>query len=80
MIDSTKKRLEERIVKKVSSSILDKLDTFERMRQRFWESRDKALLKCLPPKSNQERDRFVQYSFESFYYACLEKWEKGELK
>ena len=80
MDSSSKKRLEERIVSKVSKSILYKIDAFDRMRQRYWEARDKSLLKCNPPKSTQERDRFIEYGFESFYYACLEKWEKGELK
>ena len=78
MDSSSKKRLEERIVSKVSKSILGKIDSFDRMRQRFWESRDKT--KYCIPKSDQARDRFIEYAFESFYYACLDKWEKGELK
>ena len=80
MDNSDKRRLEERIVAKVSKSILGKIDSFDRMRQRFWEARDKSKSKCNPPTSNQTKDRFIEYAFESFYYACLEKWEKGELK
>ena len=74
-----KARLEERIVNKVSKSILYKLDAFDRMRQRFWEARDKSKMEYDTPGSRQDRDKGIEYVFESFYYYCLDKWEKGEL-
>ena len=75
-----KRRLQERIVHKVSKSILYKLDAFDRMRQRFWEARDKTKSNCMPPISTEDQDRSIEYAFESFYYYFLDKWEKGELE
>ncbi len=74
-----KKRLEERIVKKVSASILYKIDAFDRMSFEFWKARDKSKSKHTL-KSNKREHAHVTYCFEAFYYACLEKWEKGELE
>ncbi len=72
-----KERLEYRIVKKVSDSILYKIDSFDSMSASFWDARNTNKGACIPTRS--ESDRHTQYAFEAFYYHCLGKWEKGEL-
>lgn len=79
MDESIKRRLQERIVNKVSKSILYKLDAFDRMCQRFHEVRYKSKAQCIS-RSKNAMDQGVNYAFESFYYTCLEKWEKGEIE
>ena len=77
MDSSSKKRLEERIVKKVSSSILYKINAFERMCNKFHDTRIKAKSNCI---QRPEEEIHTNYAFENFFYYCLEKWEKGELE
>lgn len=77
-MDSEKKRrLEHRIVDKVSQSIIYKLESFDKMRNAFWEARYKSKNKCIPPNIN---DTGAHYAFESFFYNCLKKWEEGDNK
>lgn len=73
-----KERLAHRIVKKVSDSILYKIDAFDSMRKSFYEARNTNKGACFPTKSESKQN--ISYAFEAFYYHCLEKWEKGELK
>ena len=80
MSNPDKKRLQDRIVKKVSDNILYKLDAFERMKNEFWQARERnnknQINNCNPPRNINTG---CHYAFEDFYYYCLEKWEKGEL-
>ena len=47
------------------------------MRNKFHGARAKSKSNCIP---RSDSNMHVEYAFENFYYYCLEKFEKGELK